>query len=91
VTSSLTPRSKASSRFPAKYGPAAYTRGNRSRCSSSGTGSEAERTSAFRNPESWEGRAGLDEQATRRIGAMLLFQDVNPPQREASALGAQNA
>jgi sterol desaturase/sphingolipid hydroxylase (fatty acid hydroxylase superfamily) len=44
----------------------------------------------FRNPATWEGRAGFDEQASRRIGAMLLFQDVNPPQRQASALGAQN-
>ena len=45
----------------------------------------------FRNPESWEGRAGFDAEASRRIGAMLLFQDVNPPQREASIGGAQNA
>lgn len=45
----------------------------------------------FRNPESWEGRAGFDAAASRRIGAMLLFHDVNPPQREASIGAAQNA
>jgi sterol desaturase/sphingolipid hydroxylase (fatty acid hydroxylase superfamily) len=45
----------------------------------------------FRSPAAWEGRAGFDEPASRRIGAMLLFADVNPPRREASALGAQKA
>ena len=45
---------------------------------------------SFRNPATWEGRAGFDAEASRRIGAMLLFQDVNPPQREASILGVQN-
>ena len=46
---------------------------------------------SFRNPATWEGRAGFDAQASRRIGAMLLFEDVNPPQRQASVVGPQNA
>lgn len=46
---------------------------------------------SFKNPATWEGRAGFDAQASRRIGAMLLFEDVNPPQREASVAGVQNA
>ncbi len=45
---------------------------------------------SFRNPAAWEGRAGFDPEASRRIKAMLLFEDVNPPQHRASALGAQN-
>ncbi|MGZ6125175.1 MAG: sterol desaturase family protein [Myxococcales bacterium] len=46
---------------------------------------------SFRNPAAWEGRAGFDALASRRIGAMLLFEDVNPPQREASVVGVQKA
>jgi sterol desaturase/sphingolipid hydroxylase (fatty acid hydroxylase superfamily) len=46
---------------------------------------------SFRNPRSWEGRAGFDADASRRVAAMLLFQEVNPPQREASIVGIQKA
>jgi len=31
----------------------------------------------FRNPAAWEGRAGFDEPARARVGAMLAFADVN--------------
>ncbi len=30
----------------------------------------------FRNPATWEGRAGFDEDASRRAFAMLVFRDV---------------
>ncbi len=35
----------------------------------------------FRNPDRWEGRAGFDPPASRRIGAMLLFHDVSTDRR----------
>jgi hypothetical protein len=31
----------------------------------------------FYNPPAWEGRAGFEEKASRRLGAMLTFSDVN--------------
>ena len=31
----------------------------------------------FHNPPSWQGRAGFDGDASRRLGAMLAFSDVN--------------
>ncbi len=31
----------------------------------------------FRNPKTWEGRAGFDAEARARVGAMLAFADVN--------------
>ncbi|HTO96036.1 MAG TPA: sterol desaturase family protein [Myxococcales bacterium] len=37
----------------------------------------------FRNPESWEGRAGFDQPGARRVGAMLLFTDVSRPPQKA--------
>ena len=35
---------------------------------------------SFYNPPAWEGHAGFDEEASRRVGAMLAFTDVNGEQ-----------
>ena len=43
---------------------------------------------SFCNPESWEGRAGFGDEASRRVGAMLAFADVNPGQSDASMAGS---
>jgi sterol desaturase/sphingolipid hydroxylase (fatty acid hydroxylase superfamily) len=41
----------------------------------------------FRNPEDFAGEVGFDDAATRRIGAMLAFVDVNRPVAGPNSLG----
>ena len=39
----------------------------------------------FVNPQSFDGDVGFAGDAPRRVGAMLLFRDVNPPRRRQPA------
>jgi sterol desaturase/sphingolipid hydroxylase (fatty acid hydroxylase superfamily) len=41
----------------------------------------------FANPSSFDGEVGFAGAALRRVGAMLLFQDVNPPKRRQQSGG----
>jgi hypothetical protein len=41
----------------------------------------------FVNPLSFDGDVGFAGEAPTRIGAMLLFQDVNPPKRREQTGG----
>jgi sterol desaturase/sphingolipid hydroxylase (fatty acid hydroxylase superfamily) len=44
----------------------------------------------FRNPETWQGEAGFEAEASRRIGAMLAFRDVNAPDYGPASLGVKD-
>jgi hypothetical protein len=43
----------------------------------------------FRNPRTWQERAGFEDEATRRFGGMLVFMDVNAPVYGPRNLGAR--
>ncbi len=43
----------------------------------------------YRNPSSWEGKAGFEDAATRRFGSMLAFVDVNEPDYGPRNLGSR--
>lgn len=45
----------------------------------------------FRNPKDFEGAVGFDDAATRRLGAMLAFVDVNRPIAGPGSLGRRAA
>ncbi len=44
----------------------------------------------FRNPRAWEGEAGFEASASRRLGAMLAFRDVNANDYGPASLGVKD-
>ena len=42
----------------------------------------------FKNPVGFDGRCGFESPADRRLGAMLAFEDVHPPQYRAGSRAA---
>lgn len=44
----------------------------------------------FRNPASWQGEAGFDTAASKRLGAMLAFEDVNADAYGPSSRGVKD-